>query len=168
MTRDVASRFHATHGEVFVLPKDRINEATQIVPGTDGEKMSKSRGNIINIFLPEKQLRKQVMSIVTDSKELEDPKDPDTCHIFGIYRLLANEEQQAEMRGNYLRGGYGYGHAKQALYELILAKFEQHRAIYNRLMENKHEIDAALAIGAEKARTIAHSTLERVRKHVGY
>jgi tryptophanyl-tRNA synthetase len=168
MTRDVASRFNNIHGEVFVLPQDRINEGTQIVPGTDGEKMSKSRGNIINIFLPEKELRKQVMSIVTDSKGLEDPKDPETCHIFAIYRLLADEQQQAEMRGNYLRGGYGYGHAKQALFELILTKFEQHRATYSRLMENKHEIDAALAVGAEKARAIAGETLKRVRKCVGY
>jgi tryptophanyl-tRNA synthetase len=168
MARDVASRFNNMHGEVFVLPQDRTNEATMIVPGTDGEKMSKSRGNIIDIFLPEKQLRKQVMSIVTDSKGLEDPKDPETCHIFAIYRLLADGQQQAEMRENYLRGGYGYGHAKQALFELILTKFERHRATYGRLMENKHEIDAALEIGAAKARAIARETLKRGRKCVGY
>jgi len=168
MTRDVASRFNNIHGEVFVLPQDKIDEDTQLVPGTDGEKMSKSRGNVINIFLPEKQLRKQVMSIVTDSKQLEDPKDPDTCHIFAIYRLLADEQQQAEMRENYLRGGYGYGHAKQALFDLILTKFEKHRATYVHLMENKHEIDAALKVGAEKARIIAKETLSRVRKCVGY
>lgn len=168
MARDVASRFNNIHGGVFVLPQDRIDEETQIVPGTDGEKMSKSRGNIINIFLPEKELRKQVMSIVTDSKGLEDPKDPETCHIFAIYRLLADEQQIADMRENYLRGGYGYGHAKQALYELILAKFAKNRALYAHLMENTHEIDAALAIGAEKARSIARETLLRVRKCVGY
>jgi tryptophanyl-tRNA synthetase len=168
MTRDVASRFNNQHGEIFVLPKDRTDEATMLVPGTDGEKMSKSRGNIINIFLPEKQLRKQVMSIVTDSKELEDPKDPDTCHIFAIYRLLADEEQNAAMRENYLRGGYGYGHAKQALFELILTKYEKHRAIYTHLMENTDEIDAALEVGAAKARHVAKITLQRVRKCVGY
>jgi tryptophanyl-tRNA synthetase len=168
MTRDVASRFNNLHGEVFVSPKDRTNEATKLVPGTDGEKMSKSRNNFIDIFLPEKQLRKQVMSILTDSKGLEDPKDPETCHIFAIYRLLADEMQLAEMRENYLRGGYGYGHAKQALFELILSKFEKNRAIYTHLMENKHEIDAALSIGTEKARSVAKATLQRVRKCVGY
>lgn len=168
MARDVASRFNNIHGDVFVLPQDSIDESTMTVPGTDGEKMSKSRGNTINIFLPEKALRKQVMSIVTDSKGLEEPKDPETCHIFAIYRLLADQSQQAEMRENYLRGGYGYGHAKQALFELILTKFAKERETYNHLMENPHEIDAALAIGAEKARPIAKETLLRVRKCVGY
>lgn len=168
MARDVASRFNNIHGDVFVLPQDSIDGSTMIVPGTDGEKMSKSRGNIINIFLPEKELRKQVMSIVTDSKGLEDPKDPETCHIFAIYRLLADPNQQAEMRENYLRGGYGYGHAKQALFELILTKFARERETYDHLMENRHEIDAALAIGAEKARPIAKETLLRVRKCIGY
>lgn len=168
MTRDVASRFHAVHGEVFVLPKDRTDEATKLVPGTDGEKMSKSRNNFIDIFLPEKALRKQVMSILTDSKQLEDPKDPDTCHIFALYQLLAEPDAIAEMRENYLRGGYGYGHAKQALYELILSKFAKQREIYTHLMNNQHEIDAVLAVGAEKARGVAKEVLKRVRKSVGY
>jgi tryptophanyl-tRNA synthetase len=168
MTREVAEKFHNINGEVFILPQAVISENTKIVPGTDGEKMSKSRHNFIDIFLPDKQLRKQVMSIVTDSKELEDPKDPDTCNVFAIYNLLASEEEIATMRSNYLAGGYGYGHAKQALYELILTKFAANRERYNYLMENKQEIDAALAIGAEKARKIAQSTLQRVRKCVGY
>jgi tryptophanyl-tRNA synthetase len=168
MTADVAEKFNKVHPDTLVVPREQLSEETQLVPGTDGEKMSKSRGNIINIFLPEKELRKQVMSIVTDSKQLEDPKDPETCHIFAIYRLLADEQQNAEMRENYLRGGYGYGHAKQALYELILTKFEKNRTLYTHLMENKHEIDAALSVGAEKARVIAKQTLERVRRRVGY
>jgi tryptophanyl-tRNA synthetase len=168
MTRDVASRFHAVNGETFVLPEARINEDTKLIPGTDGEKMSKSRNNFIDIFLPEKQLRKQVMAIVSDSKELEDVKDPDTCNIFAIYKLLANPEEIEEMRKYYLAGGYGYGHAKQALFELILTKFENQRARYNYLMENKSEIDQALSKGATKARKVAVEVLARVRKKVGY
>lgn len=168
MTRDVASRFHAVNGETFVLPEAKINEDTKLIPGTDGEKMSKSRNNFIDIFLPEKQLRKQVMAIVSDSKELEDVKDPDTCNIFAIYKLLANPTEIEEMRKNYLLGGYGYGHAKQALFELILTKFENQRTRYNYLMENKSEIDQALAKGATKARKVAVEVLARVRKKVGY
>ncbi len=168
MARDVAGRFNNIHGDVFVLPQDKIDEATQIVPGTDGEKMSKSRGNIINIFLPEKELRKQVMSIVTDSKGVDDPKNPDECNIFAIYSLLAGADTVAQMRQNYVTPGYGYGHAKLALFELILTKFATHREKYNALMADKQQIDAALAIGAEKARSIAKDVLLRVRKHVGY
>jgi tryptophanyl-tRNA synthetase len=130
--------------------------------------MSKSRSTFINIFLPEKQLRKQVMSILTDSKELEDPKDPETCHIFAIYKLLASSEEQAAMRQSYLAGGYGYGHAKQALYDLIITKYAAERERYNYLMENKHEIDEALKIGAERARKVASGVLTRVRSKVGY
>jgi tryptophanyl-tRNA synthetase len=168
MTRDVASRFHAVNGETFVLPEAKINEDTKLIPGTDGEKMSKSRNNFIDIFLPEKQLRKQVMAIVSDSKELEDVKDPDTCNIFAIYKLLANPTEIEEMRKNYLSGGYGYGHAKQALFELILTKFENQRTRYSYLIENKSEIDQALAKGATKARKVAVEVLARVRKKVGY
>lgn len=168
MTRDVASRFHAVNGATFVLPEAKINEDTKLIPGTDGEKMSKSRNNFIDIFLPEKQLRKQVMAIVSDSKELEDVKEPDTCNIFAIYKLLANPTEIEEMRKNYLAGGYGYGHAKQALFDLILTKFENQRARYNYLMENKSEIDEALAKGATKARKVAVEVLARVRKKVGY
>jgi tryptophanyl-tRNA synthetase len=168
MTRDVAGRFNHLHGEVFVLPKDRINESTKLVPGTDGEKMSKSRNNFIDIFLPEKALRKQVMSILTDSKGVDEVKDPETCNIFQLYKLLADEAAIAAMRAKYTGPGYGYGHAKQELYELILSKFAEHRAKYMQLMEHKEEIDAALAIGAAKARTVAATVLKRVRKSVGY
>jgi tryptophanyl-tRNA synthetase len=168
ITRDVASRFNFQMGETFVLPEARIAESTMYVLGTDGQKMSKSRNNFINIFLPEKQLRKQVMSIATDSKQLEDVKDPETCHIFALYRLLASEEEQAEMCQNYLNGGYGYGHAKQALFDMILTKYAQQRERYFYLMDNKNELDKALEIGAEKARLVANAVLARVRSKIGY
>ncbi len=168
MTRDVAARFNHKMGETFVLPQDKIQEDTMLIPGTDGEKMSKSRNNFINLFLPEKELKKQILSIVSDSKDLEDSKDPDTCHIFALYKLLASESEIATMRENYIKGGYGYGHAKIALYELILSKFEKERNKYNELMADKTQIDAALAIGAEKARKVAQEVLKRVRKSIGF
>ena len=167
-TRDVASRFHAKMGEAFVLPEEKLQENTMLIPGTDGEKMSKSRDNFINIFLPEKQLRKKIMSIETDSTPLEEPKDWSTCNCFAIYSLLANEEQIATMKANYENGNYGYGHAKQALYELILTNFKTQRERYNYYMQNLDKIDEALAIGAEKAKKVADKVLERVREKVGY
>ncbi len=168
MTRDVASRFHAQVGETFVLPEGKIQENTMLVPGIDGEKMSKSRNNTINIFLADKKLRKQIMSIKTDSTPLEDPKDWNTCNCFAIYSLLANDDQIAEMKANYEKGGYGYGHAKQALFELIIDTFAEPRERYNYYMDNLEEIDKALAIGAEKARKVADGVLARVREKVGY
>jgi tryptophanyl-tRNA synthetase len=168
MTRDVASRMNNIIGDTLILPQAKINENTKLVPGTDGEKMSKSRNNFIDIFLPEKKLRKQIMGIQTDSLGLEDPKNPDTDNVFALYKLLASDEQISEMRANYEGGNYGYGHAKQALYELILEKFTDIRAKYNHYMENHHEIDEALAIGAEKARTVATDVLKRVRDKIGY
>lgn len=168
MTRDVANRFNNLVGETLILPDAKIQEDTKLVPGTDGEKMSKSRNNIINIFLPDKKLRKQIMSIKTDSTSLEEPKNPDTDTIFTLYKLLASKTQTEEMRTNYKNGNYGYGHAKQALYELILEKFSTVRSRYNHFINNKEEIDAALAIGASKATTVANDVLQRVRAKVGY
>jgi tryptophanyl-tRNA synthetase len=168
ITRDVASRFNFEMGETFVLPEAKIEKENMYVLGTDGHKMSKSRNNFINIFLPDKELKKQVMSILSDSKGLEEPKDPETCHIFGIYQLLANAEQISEMRKNYIAGGYGYGHAKTALFELILTKYASQREKYNYLMANKLEIDEALRIGSEKARNVAQNVINRVRSKVGY
>lgn len=168
ITRDVASRFNHQMGETFVIPEVSVSEETKIVPGTDGEKMSKSRNNFINIFLPDKELKKQVMSIVTDSKGLEEPKDPDTCHVFRLYELLASPEQIATMRQNYHAGGYGYGHAKTALLELIMDKFRDERLKYNELMADPSKIDQALEIGAAKARTVAAETLKRTRRSLGY
>ncbi|MDG1731334.1 MAG: tryptophan--tRNA ligase [Algibacter sp.] len=168
MTRDVASRFHAKVGETFVLPKAEVQKDTKLIPGTDGEKMSKSRSNIINIFLTDKKLRKQIMSIQTDSTPLEDPKDWSTCNCFALYSLLANDSQIDAMKANYEKGSYGYGHAKQALFELIIETFAKPRERYNYYMNNLNEIDKALAVGAEKAKVVADDVLKRVREKVGY
>ncbi len=168
MTRDVASRFHAKIGETFVLPEGKIQEDTMLVPGTDGEKMSKSKGNIINMFLDDKKLRKQIMSIETDSTPLEEPKDWSTCNCFALFNLLASDAQIIKMKANYEQGGYGYGHAKQALFELIIETFATERERYHYYMNNLNEIDKALAIGADKAKAIANNVLKRVRENVGY
>ncbi|MFK8265462.1 tryptophan--tRNA ligase [Capnocytophaga cynodegmi] len=168
MARDVASRFNHQMGETFVLPQAKIEERIMIIPGTDGEKMSKSRNNFINIFLPEKQLRKQVMAIQTDSTPLEEPKNPETCNVFALYKLIASEEQTQQMRSNYLAGNYGYGHAKQALFELMLEKFAEPRQKFNYYMENLEELDKILQEGALKAQKTANEVLKRVRKKVGY
>jgi len=168
MTRDVASRFHAKMGETFVLPEGKIQENTMLIPGTNGGKMSKSANNTINLFLTDKKLRKQIMSIETDSTALEDPKDWSTCNCFAIYSLLADDAQIAAMKVNYENGNYGYGHAKQALFELIVEKFATQRERYNYYMNNLNEIDAVLAIGAEKAKLVANDVLNRVREKVGY
>lgn len=168
MTRDVASRFHAKMGETFVLPEGKIQENTMLIPGTDGEKMSKSRNNIINIFLADKKLRKQIMGIQTDSTPLEEPKDWSTCNCFAIYNLLANDKQIEAMKANYENGGYGYGHAKQALFELIVEKYAVQRERYNYYMNNLKEVDKALDLGASKAKLVADDVLNRVREKVGY
>jgi tryptophanyl-tRNA synthetase len=168
MTRDVANRLNNIIGETLVVPEAKIQEDTKLVPGTDGEKMSKSRENIINIFLPDKKLRKQIMGIKTDSLALEDPKNPDTDHVFALYKLLATDAEIVTMRANYEGGNYGYGHAKQALYELIVKKFTTVRERYIHFMENKNEIDAALVIGKGKAKIVAQEVLQRIRAKVGY
>lgn len=168
MTRDVASRFHAQLGETFVLPEAKVQEQTMYVPGTDGQKMSKSKGNLINIFQPDKALRKQIMGIQTDSTPLEDPKDPDSDTVFALYRLLASSEAVNEMRENYLKGGYGYGHAKQALFECILERFAEPRERFETLMNNRSTLDEALFQGAEKAAKVADEVLDRVRNKLGY
>jgi tryptophanyl-tRNA synthetase len=168
ITRDVASRFNHQLGETFVLPEAKVQEETMYIPGTDGHKMSKSRGNIINIFLGDKALRKQIMSIETDSTPLEEPKNPETCKVFALYKLLGTTEQVAAMEQSYRQGNYGYGHAKQALFELILQRFEKERQTYNHLMENKHILDEALKEGASKAQVIAQEVLNRVREKLGF
>ncbi len=168
MTRDVAARFHAKMGDVFVLPEGRIEEHIMLIPGTDGEKMSKSRDNTINIFLDDKKLRKQILGIQTDSTPLEAPKDWSTCNCFAIYNLLASDEQIKTMKAHYENGNYGYGHAKQALFELIAEKFSLQRERYHYYMNNLEEVEKALALGAEKARLVADAVLKRVREKVGY
>ncbi len=168
MTRDIANGFNNKYGKTFVIPEVLIDETVMVIPGTDGQKMSKSYGNTIDIFLPDKKLRKQVMTIVTDSTPLEAPKNPDTCHVFALYKLLGSEDQIADMRKNYLGGNYGFGHAKQALYELIIAKFEKERAVFNHYMDNPTELHKKLEEGEAKARTIGIKVLEKVREKLGY
>ncbi|MEX0363129.1 MAG: tryptophan--tRNA ligase, partial [Allomuricauda sp.] len=167
MTRDVASRFHHQFGETFVLPEAKLQEETMYIPGTDGEKMSKSKGNLINLFQPDKKLRKQIMGIVTDSTPMEDPKDPTNDNVFALYKILAQPHQIEEMSANYLAGNYGYGHAKQALFELIMERFAEPREKFEYYMNNLKEVDEALAIGAEKAKKVADGVLERVRGEIG-
>ncbi|MBT8188655.1 MAG: tryptophan--tRNA ligase [Croceitalea sp.] len=167
MTRDVASRFHNQFGEAFVLPEAKVQENTMYVPGTDGEKMSKSKNNTINIFQDDKKLRKQIMGIVTDSTPMEEPKDPAKDNVFALFKLLADQPEIEAMSANYLAGNYGYGHAKQALYELIVDKFQEPRERFEYYMNNLAEIDQALSIGAEKAKKVANGVLERVRTKVG-
>lgn len=168
ITRDVASRFNHQMGETFVLPEAVSADDTKIIPGTDGHKMSKSRNNFINIFQEDKPLRKQVMSIETDSTPLEDPKNPDTCNVFALYKLLGTPEQVEAMKANYLGGNYGYGHAKQALFELIVEKFATVREKYSYYMNNLSEVDALLKTGAQKAGVVANGVLNKVRIKLGY
>jgi tryptophanyl-tRNA synthetase len=168
ITRDVASRFNHQMGETFVIPKAKIQENSHHIPGTDGQKMSKSKNNTINVFLPEKDLRKQIMGIQTDSTPLEDPKDPEKCNVFALYALLAPASSVNELRGRYLSGGMGYGHAKQQLFEYILAHFSKERQLYDYFHQHPEEVYIALAKGAEKARIVANEVLLRVRDKVGY
>ena len=168
ITRDVASRFNHQMGETFVIPEAIIQKDSMLIPGTNGGKMSKSANNYINIFLDDKSLRKQIMGIETDSTPLEDPKNPETCNAFALYKLLANESQIETMTANYLGGNYGYGHAKQALFELILERFKTEREKYNYYISNLAEVDALLKTGAEKAAGVANGVLARVREKLGF
>ena len=168
ITRDVAIKFNNQYGETLVVPESSINEQTNYVIGTNGEKMSKSKNNIINIFLEEKLLKMQIMSIETDSKPLESPKNPETCHVFKIYSLLASNELIEDLRLKYKGGGFGYGHAKKELFDLILNKFSKPRQKYNYLMSNKNEIDKILSEGSKKASKTANQVMDRVRKKLGY
>ena len=167
MARDMGARFNHQMGEVFVLPNAELQEDTKYVPGTDGQKMSKSRGNIINIFLPEKELKKQVMGIETDSKTLEEPKDPETDKVFAIYKLIATAEETAVLEQKYLAGNFGYGHAKTELLNLILTKFAKERELFSYYMNNLPELDEKLQQGADKTRKVASETLKRVRESLG-
>lgn len=167
ITRDVAERFNHQMGETFVLPQVKISEDVMLVPGTDGHKMSKSRNNFINIFLPKKQLRKQIMSIQTDSTPLEEPKNPDNDNVFALYKLLATPEQTEEMRQNYLNGNYGYGHAKTALFELILEKYSEARVKFDELMADTSILDQYLDEGAARAQVVGTEVLNRVREKLG-
>ena len=167
MARDMGARFNNQMGEVFVLPQAELQEDTKYVPGTDGHKMSKSRGNLINIFLPEKELKKQVMSIETDSKTLEEAKDPETDKVFAIYKLIASEEETEVLKQKYLAGNFGYGHAKNELLQLILTRFSKERELFAYYMNNLPELEEKLQEGAVKTKEIATATLKRVRESLG-
>ncbi|WP_421978870.1 tryptophan--tRNA ligase [Roseivirga seohaensis] len=168
MARDMANTFNNQYGEIFKIPETKINEKVMTIPGTDGQKMSKSYGNTIDIFQPDKALKKNIMQIVTDSAPLEAPKNPDTDNTFAIYSLIASEAQTQEMRANYEGGNYGYGHAKIALYELILEKYAKEREIFNYYMNNLDELNKKLEAGEEKARVVAREVLARAKKAIGF
>ncbi len=168
ITRDIATSFNNKYGETFVVPDVIIDEKVMTVPGVDGQKMSKSYNNTIDIFLPEKKLRKVIMSILTDSTALEEPKNPDTCNVFGIYKLIASPSQTEEMRNKYLAGNYGYGHAKQELFELILETSSEQREAFNRFMSDPEMLEQQLRDGEEKARIVIQDVIGRVRSKLGY
>ena len=168
ITRDIAIKFNNTYGDILIIPEASINQDTKLIPGIDGQKMSKSKNNVIDIFQNDKKLRKQIMSIKTDSTPLEEPKDWNSCNCFALYELLASAEEIAEMKKNYEGGNYGYGHAKQALFELICKQFSDERERYNHYIANPDEIVQALALGAEKANAVANKVLSRVRQKLGY
>jgi len=168
ITRSVANRFHNTFGETFVLPKEYLQQESQLITGTDGEKMSKSKNNVINIFSSESELKKQIQSIETDSSSLESPKDWKKCNLFNLYKLIADEDQIETMKANYEAGGYGYGHAKKDFLELILKKYSAERNTFNHYISNPNEVEAILKLGASKAMITAEKVLNRVRKKLGY
>jgi len=168
MTRDVASRFNNIYGETFVLPIAKVNKETQLISGTNGEKMSKSKGNIIDIFLPVKALKKQIMGIQTNSTPIDEPKDYENCNVFKLYSLIADKNSINSLKENYLGGGFGYGHAKTELFNYILTKFSKERDSFNYYMSNKQELDKVLKTGAVKANKVAQEVLNRVREKLGY
>ncbi|GAB3849370.1 tryptophan--tRNA ligase [Hymenobacter terrigena] len=168
IARDIASAFNNRYGETLVLPQARADEQLMTIPGTDGAKMSKSYGNIIDVFATEKDLLKAVKTIISDSTPLEAPKNPDTDVTFKLYSLLATPAEIETMRANYLAGGYGYGHAKKELYELILRRFAAERERFDFYMNNLPELDAALAVGAKRAQEYGAGVLAKVRQKVGY
>ena len=168
ITRNVANRFHNVFGETFVVPAEHVQEETKLIPGTDGEKMSKSKNNIINIFAPEKILKKQIQSIKTNSTPLEETKDWKVCNLFNIYKLLASKKEIDIMKNNYETGGYGFGHAKKELIDLILKKYKEERRKFNYYILNPNEVESILKAGSYRAKITADIVLERVRKKLGY
>jgi tryptophanyl-tRNA synthetase len=167
-TRDVAERFNHRMGETFVVPDARIDEQVMVVPGTDGEKMSKSRNNLVRLFASEKELKQDVMGIVTDSQPLEAPKDPEANNVYRLFKLVAPVDAVADMAAKFRAGGYGYGHAKKALLEVLLDGYRQERDNFQRYMADPAELDRALQVGAAKARTVAQGVLKRTRERLGY
>ena len=167
MARDMAKTFNHTYGDTLVIPEAIVQENVAAVPGLDGNKMSKSYGNTIEIFLPEKQLRKRLMTIQTDSKTMEEPKDPETCLVFDYYKLFANKEEQAALAEKYRAGNFGYGHAKQAVFEKMNALLQEPRARYEDLKKRPDDVQDVLREGAKRAQEVASQTLARVRSNCG-
>jgi tryptophanyl-tRNA synthetase len=167
IARDIAGSFNNEYGDILVMPEGEISEDTAVIPGIDGQKMSKSYGNTINIFDDEKTLKKKIMKIVTESTPVEDPKDPDTCNVFSIYKLFADDNMLSNMKEKYLKGGTGYGQVKNELLELLIEYFRPYRE-NRKQFENDHgEVYRILKTGADKARAVASITLKRVKDAVG-
>ena len=167
ITRDIANKFNNIYGETFTIPEARLKKESMIIPGTDGQKMSKSYGNTIDVFEDEKKLKKQIMSIKTDSKDLEEPKNPDECNVFQIYKLIGSKVQVEDLKFKYLNGGYGYGHAKKELFHLILENFKEPRNNYKRLINDPDVVNHELTNGAKKASEIANDVLRKVKSNIG-
>jgi tryptophanyl-tRNA synthetase len=168
IARDIAASFNHQYGDTFVLPESQIAEDVMIIPGTDGQKMSKSYKNTLDIFLPDKELLKQIKSIVSDSTPLEAPKNPDTDNTFALYKLVATAEQTNALREKYLAGNFGYGHAKQELFEVIRTRFAKERAAFDHLMNHPEELEEKLQAGEARATKIAREVLSRVKQKLGF
>ncbi len=167
VTRDIATKFNNKFGEVFTLPEPSIREEVAVVPGIDGQKMSKSYDNHIELFGGKKATRKRVMRIVTDSTPLEEPKDPESCNVYKLYKLFASEEELERMASNYRAGNYGYGDAKKTLLEAMTSYFAPFRAKREELENNLDYVESVLVAGAEKARAAARQTLNAARHAIG-
>jgi len=167
VTRDIAGKFNARFGQVFTIPEPSIRDSVAVVPGIDGRKMSKSYNNHIEIFGDEKDTRARIMRVVTDSKPLAEPKDPDTCNVFGLYRLFASPEEQKALAARYRAGGFGYAEGKKALFDKVHAYFEPFRKKRKELEQDLPGVEAVLAKGAERARAVARRTLAAARKASG-
>lgn len=168
MTRDIAGAFNHKYPNSFVIPETKVDKRMMIIPGTDGQKMSKSYNNDIDIFLSDKKLRKKIMGIKTDSTPMEEPKDTENCNVFQLYKLLGTDNQIANLKKKYEEGNFGYGDAKKELFELICEKYKKERENFNQLMDNTDIIEKELQKGAKKARVIASEVLQRVRSNIGY
>ena len=168
MTRDVAARFNNLMGETFVIPEAKIQEETKYIIGIDGEKMSKSKSNIIDIFLDDEKLRKQIMKIQTQSLSVEEPKNPDHCNVFKLFKVISSEEEIGKLHSLYTKGGIGYGKAKEMLYESVLNRFSYNRESFFELTNNQNKVEQMLLDGAKKARKQAQKVLKRVRSRVGF
>ena len=168
MTRDVASRFNNLMGETFVIPEAKVQDDTNYIIGTDGEKMSKSKSNIIDIFLDDNKLRKQIMKIQTQSLSVEEAKNPDECNVFKLFKIIASDDEVKKLHLRYTKGGIGYGEAKELLYHEILNRFSINREKFFELTNNRDRVEDLLLEGAIKARKQAQNVLKRVRSRVGY